>query len=127
MKKDAKDVNEKIGARIKLQRELCGMSNNKLAKMIGVSHVQMQKYEKGENRPSTEKLKAIGYVLGCSVEFLAEGGEKTNSDHAIEKALRLVKVEFSEGDKKRILEYINLLNIRRHVDHGSELAKRDLN
>jgi transcriptional regulator with XRE-family HTH domain len=49
-------TSKEIGFRLKQLRELAGVSQEKLAELIGVSKGQLQKYEYGKNMMNTEKL-----------------------------------------------------------------------
>jgi transcriptional regulator with XRE-family HTH domain len=59
-----------IGKRIKTLREARGMSQESLAKAIGVTFQQVQKYEKGANRVSGGRLAKIATALKCEVSEL---------------------------------------------------------
>ena len=45
-----------IGANLKYLREACGLSQQDIAHLLGVTHQQIQKYERGTNRFPVEKL-----------------------------------------------------------------------
>lgn len=62
-----------VGTRIRARRKLLGMSQEALAKALGVSFQQVQKYEKGTNRVSASTLYAVAKVLGVtSMDFFYE-------------------------------------------------------
>jgi transcriptional regulator with XRE-family HTH domain len=74
-----------VGARIRLQRTLTGMTQEKLADILGITFQQVQKYEKGTNRVGAGRLLAISKALGVPVSFFFEGqasseGEEKPSD-----------------------------------------------
>jgi len=50
-----------------------GLSQQQLAKMIGVTYQQAHKYERGLNRISAGRLFEIGQVLGVPVSWFFEG------------------------------------------------------
>ena len=58
-----------VGARIRLRRRLLGMSQSKLARLLGVSFQQIQKYEKGHNRIGSSSLFRLACLLAVPVEF----------------------------------------------------------
>lgn len=64
--------NKQIGIEIKRIREAHGMSQMELAEGVGVSFQQIQKYEKGINRISVERIQQIAKALGTSVNTLFE-------------------------------------------------------
>lgn len=69
-------ADEEIGARIKLHRLGKEMTQVELAKAIGVSVQQLQKYEAGLNRVSAPRLLAAARALGTSTgELLGEAAD----------------------------------------------------
>ena len=64
--------NKQIGIEIKRIREARGMSQMELAEEVGVSFQQIQKYEKGINRISAERIQQIAKALGTSVNTFFE-------------------------------------------------------
>jgi transcriptional regulator with XRE-family HTH domain len=61
-----------VGSRIRLRRNMLGMSQEKLGETLGITFQQIQKYEKGTNRVGASRLQAIAEVLGVPVSFLFE-------------------------------------------------------
>ncbi|HTZ36312.1 MAG TPA: helix-turn-helix transcriptional regulator [Stellaceae bacterium] len=68
---DPKDVH--VGKRIRMRRLLLGMNQETLAKALGLTFQQVQKYEGGANRVSASRLERVAEVLGVSVEFFFAG------------------------------------------------------
>lgn len=71
MRKDKLMVadNKMIGHRIKQRREALNISQERLGEMIGVTYQQIQKYEKGINKVSAERLCIIADNLKVPVSF----------------------------------------------------------
>ena len=61
-----------VGNRIRLRRTLLGLSQEKLASLLGLTFQQVQKYERGMNRVGASRLWDIGKVLEVPVEFFYE-------------------------------------------------------
>jgi transcriptional regulator with XRE-family HTH domain len=61
-----------VGSRIRLRRNMLGMSQEKLGENLGITFQQIQKYEKGTNRVGASRLQAISEILGVPVSFLFE-------------------------------------------------------
>ena len=78
-------VDKIIGIKIHELRISMGLSRQQLAAKIGVTHQQLQKYEKGTNRISAGRLMAISKALGKTASFffdnVAEGHEALPSQH----------------------------------------------
>ena len=69
-----------VGARIRIFRTHCGMSQSDLAEKIGVAFQQVQKYEKGTNRVGASRLSRIAAVLGVSIGELFEASAEKPGD-----------------------------------------------
>ena len=129
-------VDQHVAARIRARRNLLGMSQEELAKMLGVTAQQTQKYEAGETRVSASRLYAIAQHLGVPVSWFFEEletpnelasvarGGKENADNpqsdtptaedyfSHREARDLIKVYFAIKDtklRKRVLDMAQLL------------------
>jgi len=71
-------VDTMIGMKIHELRISMGLSRQQLAPKIGVTHQQLQKYEKGTNRISAGRLAAIAQALKKSVSYFFDDIEKDN-------------------------------------------------
>lgn len=64
-----------VGARIKLKREMLGLSTGDLGRSIGVTANAVTQYETGRAVPKQERLDALVKALGTSTEWLLTGHE----------------------------------------------------
>lgn len=64
------DVNEIIARNIKNMRHKRGISQGKLADMIGCSLGTVYDWERGKYAPSTIYLPAMADVFGCTIDAL---------------------------------------------------------
>src|SRR3954453_14672545 len=71
--KEPQDVDRHVGSRVRMQRMMVGMSQEKLGDPCGITFQQIQKYEKGMNRMGASRLHQIARVLQVPVEFFYEG------------------------------------------------------
>ena len=65
-----------VGNRIRLRRTLLGLSQEKLASLLGLTFQQVQKYEKGMNRVGASRLWDISKVLEAPISFFYEDMDK---------------------------------------------------
>ncbi len=72
-KRDPNFVDAHVGNRVRLRRQLIGMSQEKLGELLGITFQQVQKYEKGSNRVSASRLHMMSKVLNVSIQFFFEG------------------------------------------------------
>lgn len=63
-------IPEKIGAMIKNARKFNGLTQEELAKKIGISTISIRRYESGERMPDIEIIKRISSA--CNVNILQE-------------------------------------------------------
>jgi transcriptional regulator with XRE-family HTH domain len=71
--KGPQDVDRLVGSRVRMQRMLIGMSQEKLGEACGITFQQIQKYEKGMNRMGVSRLHQIAHALQVPIEFFYEG------------------------------------------------------
>jgi transcriptional regulator with XRE-family HTH domain len=71
-KRNPNPIDVHVGNRVRMQRMLVGMSQEKLGEHLGLTFQQVQKYEKGSNRVSASKLYQMAQVLGVPVQFFYE-------------------------------------------------------
>ena len=69
MTKAATPIDAMVGARLRARRLEVELSQQELAKRIGITFQQVQKYESGSNRISAGRLKAISEALGVPVAY----------------------------------------------------------
>lgn len=67
----AADFLERMGARMREQRELLGLSRAEVARRMPgkVNENQVYRWEKGLHQPNPDTLQALGLVLDCDVSF----------------------------------------------------------
>lgn len=75
-------IDKHVGNRIKLRRSILGISQEQLAKLMGITFQQVQKYENGVNRVGASRLYDIGKVLGVSVDFFFEDIDKNAAEQS---------------------------------------------
>ncbi|MBL0318590.1 MAG: helix-turn-helix transcriptional regulator [Alphaproteobacteria bacterium] len=73
------DIDREIGRRIQELRMAKGLSRQQLADKVGVTHQQLQKYEKGSNRIAASRLAAISSSLGVEVRYFFENHADGNT------------------------------------------------
>ena len=64
-----------VGRRIRLARSAAGLNQTQLARDVGVTFQQIQKYEKGTNRVSASRMALIARSLGVTNAHLMGEGE----------------------------------------------------
>lgn len=59
-----------LGSRIKQLREKNDLSQKQVAKSLGISNVQLSRYESGDRRPDPEMIKQIADYFDVSTDYL---------------------------------------------------------
>ncbi len=98
------EVDKYIGGRIYSLRLAQGFSRQQLSKIIGVTHQQLQKYEKGTNRISVGRLVLIAKALSKDTSYFYEGLEAADNEPVVTQHQRMcievsrnfMKIESSE-------------------------------
>lgn len=82
------DIDAYVGSRISLRRSAIGLSQTALARQLGISFQQVQKYETGTKRISASRQHRVAMILGMSVEsFFPAAEQEAAGDGAILRAL----------------------------------------
>ena len=115
-------VDVHVGKRIRQRRWLIGMTQQKLADMVGIKFQQIQKYETGANRVSASRLWDIGEAMGVPVAFFFEGIKEDASQPAAggnvptdmlsdKEAMELVRTYYAipEAQRRRLFELARVL------------------
>jgi transcriptional regulator with XRE-family HTH domain len=73
VKQSPDPIDEYIGHRVRMRREMLAMSQQKLGAALGVTRQQVQKCEAGTRRLSASQLHQIARVLKIPLAFFFEG------------------------------------------------------
>jgi len=94
-----------VGGRIRMLRRSLNLSQGDLAKALGLTFQQIQKYERGGNRVSASKLYAIAKALQTDVPYFFEGLADPNAVDGRE----------ADGDERAVFAFLR-------TAEGAELA-----
>lgn len=104
------EVDQFVGDKIYSLRLAKGLSRQQLSDVIGVTHQQLQKYEKGTNRISVGRLVLIAKALGKTVNYFYEGLDSQESEPILTQHQRMC-IEVSRNFMKiRSAEHQNAVN-----------------
>ena len=98
-----------IGKRIKYLREMKGLTQKELAKIIGISTSELGMIEQGRREPGREKLERLADVLDTTTDYLL--GRTEFVDNIVTKA-----------DLERLLgpgdypEWIEWIELKKYLD-----------
>ena len=124
MTKKATQIDAHVGRQIRLRRLLVGMTQDRLAELLGLTFQQVQKYEKGINRIGAGRLFELAEILGVPVTFFYDGIAAKAPDSTQDAGARLGEFLLSEegmrlsqafmrikpaGVRRRIVQLVGLL------------------
>ena len=89
-----------MGQRIRERRRALGMSQGDLARALGITFQQVQKYERGANRVSFSRLMQVVDALNCHLTDLTDGLDPERPSREIDQVRRLI----SEDGAYELLE-----------------------
>ncbi|MEZ5994294.1 MAG: helix-turn-helix transcriptional regulator [Hyphomonadaceae bacterium] len=121
--RSANAVDKKVGQRVRSRRLEIGMSQERLAELLGVTFQQVQKYEKGVNRIAVSRLHDIAIALempparffeGLSPRMGVAEGQQDYVDDALAtpegaQLIALFASIRSPRVRKRVLELVKAL------------------
>lgn len=82
-------IDKHVGNRVRVRRLTIGISQQDLARRLGLTFQQIQKYEKGANRIGASRLYELAALLGVDVNFFFDGledddGHQEQQDNVID-------------------------------------------
>jgi transcriptional regulator with XRE-family HTH domain len=93
--------------RLKQARKDKGISQSKLAQMIDVHVTNISRYERGENKPTSQVLTRLADALGISADYLMSGSTDEVANAVIsdrELLEQFKKVEQLPNDRKLLVK-----------------------
>lgn len=88
-----------IGDRIKQLRVMANLTQTELAEKVGLTYVQIGRYETGKSNPSSDVLQKLAAVLETSADFLMNG------DHS-----EALSAQFTDKDLLKQFKAVQLLS-----------------
>ena len=70
--KRARTIDAQVGSRVRSARELSGMSQTRLGKLLGLTFQRVQKYENDTNRISAGRLFQIAQIFAVPIDYFYE-------------------------------------------------------
>jgi transcriptional regulator with XRE-family HTH domain len=98
-----------VGSRIRLRRNMLGLSQEKLGEAIGLTFQQVQKYERGANRVGASRLHELSRVLDVPVSFFFDDMDPVRAP-AIPDGFTEAPAEGFDSDPLRRRETVDLVS-----------------
>ena len=104
-----------VGSRVRLRRNMLGLSQEKLGAAIGLTFQQVQKYERGANRVGASRLHELSRVLDVPVSFFFDDVDPVRAP-AIPNDGAAPPAETFDSDPLRRRETIELVDAYYAID-----------
>jgi transcriptional regulator with XRE-family HTH domain len=104
-----------VGSRIRLRRNMLGLSQEKLGEAIGLTFQQVQKYERGANRVGASRLHELSRVLDVPVSFFFDDMDPVRAP-AIPGGFAEAPAEAFDSDPLRKRETVELVSAYYEID-----------
>lgn len=95
-----------VSERIKQLRVDNNLTQSELAEKVGLTYVQIGRYEKGKSNPSSDVLQKLAAVLGTSTDYLMNGKTEQVEAQLVDKELikQFQEVEKLNPDEKNLVK-----------------------
>ena len=107
-----------LGERIKNQRTRAGLSQERVAELVGVSRQSVTKWESGQSAPSTENLFKLAEIFGTTVDMLLDIPDEKNEQSTDQAQIKELTSQIQylyriESARKAEAERVRLENEKR--------------
>jgi transcriptional regulator with XRE-family HTH domain len=102
-------IDVQVGSRVRLRRNMLGLSQEKLGESIGLTFQQVQKYERGANRIGASRLHELSRVMDVPVSFFFDDVDPVRAP-AIPGGFSEPPVEAFDSDPLRRRETVELVD-----------------
>jgi transcriptional regulator with XRE-family HTH domain len=111
-------VDIRVGARVRLRRNMLGLTQENLGEAIGLTFQQVQKYERGANRIGASRLHALSRVLDVPVSFFFDDVDPVRAP-AIPGGFSEPPAEAFDSDPLRRRETVELVEAYCAIDDAA--------
>jgi transcriptional regulator with XRE-family HTH domain len=111
-------IDVQVGSRVRLRRNMLGLSQEKLGEAIGLTFQQVQKYERGANRIGASRLHELSRVLDVPVAFFFDDTDPVRAP-AIPGGFAEPLAEPFESDPLRKRETVELVEAYYRIDDAA--------
>ena len=110
------DIKRAVGKRIKIVRQLSGLTQDQLAEQVGLSPKYISGIERGVENPTMDILIRLAKMLGVEPYDLFLFGESEESEKALRKGIeKMVR----EADREKLQLYFDVMRNMLQLTSGA--------
>lgn len=113
MNSNLKKMNVPIGERLRSAREMAGLTQAQVAKMMNLHRPSISEMEAGRRKVSSEELSIIAEIYGVSIAWL------TSTEDKIDPRIELAARELSNLKPEDLERVLRLLSALRHEENSA--------
>src|ERR1700688_2265482 len=110
-------IDVQVGSRVRLRRNMLGLSQEKLGTAIGLTFQQVQKYERGANRIGASRLHELSRILDVPVQFFFDSTDPVRAP-AVAGFAESAQEEF-DSDPLHKRETVELVGAYYQIDNAA--------
>lgn len=103
------DIDGYVGKRLKQRRTIMGLSQEAVAKTVGITFQQVQKYEKGSNAMNARRLYEFARVMNVPVAYFFEGIDQSASHNVAIGFAEAAASQFDHENKASDRESLEMM------------------
>src|SRR5438046_4002066 len=111
-------IDVQVGSRVRLRRNMLGLSQEKLGESIGLTFQQVQKYERRANRIGASRLHELSRVMDVPVSFFFDDVDPVRAP-AIPGGFAEPPAEAFDSDPLRRRETVELVDAYYDIDDAA--------
>ena len=108
-------VDVRVGSRVRLRRNMLGLSQEELGKRVGLTFQQIQKYERGANRIGASRLHELARELDVPIQFFYDDTDPVRAP-ALPSGFEESSQEGFDSDPMRRREALELIGAYYEID-----------
>ena len=108
-----------VGGRVRTRRLLLGMNQEELAKRLGLTFQQVQKYESGANRVSASRLWEIAAIVKMPIGYFFPGDQsqhRPNEQLQRPESIELIRFFYAIPDGPKRQQFLEMVRVSASPD-----------
>lgn len=110
------DDSTTLSARLRAARELAGLSQGQVARMLGLHRPSVSEIEAGRRRVTAAEITRLARIYGVSVDWLTNSEDISAHRARIELAARNL-AQLKPEDLERVLDLLTALRVEESDSH----------